>query len=143
MFRFISILCTIVFFTTCTLSAQNEAGSENPATNTSGVEGAATKSTDIVVYYFHATRRCATCEAVEEVTRKALIEFGDTVCFSAINREKDENSELVEKFEISGQTLLFVKADEVVDLTNYAFLNARSHPDKLKARIKETIDSMM
>ena len=38
---------------------------------------------------------------------------------------------------------LFVKGDQKVDLTTDGFMNARSNPDKLKEKIKETVDSLL
>ncbi|MGQ7871427.1 nitrophenyl compound nitroreductase subunit ArsF family protein [Sunxiuqinia sp. sy24] len=99
--------------------------------------------TDVKAYYFHATRRCATCQAVEKVTKEALKEYyGEQVKFQSINREKDSKNPLLEKYKVSGQTLLIVKGDQVENLTNTAFLNARTKPEKLKAKLKATIDSM-
>jgi hypothetical protein len=104
----------------------------------------AQSNTDVKAYYFHATRRCATCEAVESVTKDALKEYyGDKVVFTSINNEKEKDNSLIEKYKISGQTLLIIKGDKVVNLTNDAFMNARTKPDKLKAKIKATIDSMI
>ncbi len=101
------------------------------------------KVSEVKAYYFHATRRCATCQAVEEVTKQALKEFyGDKIELLSVNREEDSASSLVKKYKVGGQTLLFIKGDKVVNLTNDAFLNARTNPDKLKAKIKATIDSM-
>jgi hypothetical protein len=100
--------------------------------------------TDVQAYYFHATRRCATCNAVESVTREALKEYyGDKIAFASINREEEKDNPLIEKYKISGQTLIIIKGDKVVNLTNDAFLNARTNPDKLKEKIKSTIDSMI
>jgi len=99
--------------------------------------------TSIKAYYFHATRRCATCQAVEKVTKEALKEhYGDQVTFLSIDREKDSENPLLEKYKVSGQTLLIVSGDQVKNLTNDAFLNARTNPDKFKAKLKSTIDAM-
>ncbi|WP_423130137.1 nitrophenyl compound nitroreductase subunit ArsF family protein [Gaoshiqia sp. Z1-71] len=99
--------------------------------------------TAVKAYYFHATRRCATCQAVETVTKEALKEYyGDKVSFQSINREEDSKNPLIKKYKISGQTLLIVNGDKVENLTNDAFLNARTNPDKFKAKLKSTIDSM-
>ena len=98
----------------------------------------------VKAYYFHATNRCVTCKAVETVSQEAIKEYyGDKISFVVINREADKDNPLVEKYEISGQTLLIVKGDKSVNLTTEAFLNARTNPDKLKNKIKSTIDSMM
>lgn len=100
--------------------------------------------TEVMAYYFHATRRCATCEAVEKVTQETLKEtYGDKVTFTSINREEDQDNALLEKYKINAQTLLIVKGDEVVDLTTNAFLNARSNPEKLQKEIIATVDEML
>lgn len=99
---------------------------------------------EVKAYYFHATRRCATCQAVESVTQDALNQYyGEKVVFTIINREEEKDNPMIEKYKISGQTLLIIKGDEVIDLTNVAFMNARTNPDRLKAKIKSTIDSMI
>ncbi|WP_439183246.1 nitrophenyl compound nitroreductase subunit ArsF family protein [Carboxylicivirga taeanensis] len=93
------------------------------------------------VLYFHASRRCATCEAVEKVTKETLTElFNDTIPFYSINRE--EQKELAKKFNVEWQTLIVTKGNEIINLTNEAFLNARTKPEKLKASIQSTINSM-
>ncbi len=96
----------------------------------------------VQVYYFHATRRCATCEAVEKVTKDAVAQnFLDQVGFVSINRENDP--ELAEKFKVSGQTLLIVSGDKTVNLTSEAFLNARTNPDKLTEKLVDTIKTLL
>lgn len=102
------------------------------------------KATDVQVFYFHATRRCETCQAVETVSKEAIKEYyGDKVTFECINREEEKDHPMVKKYKISGQTLLIIKGDKKVDLTNEAFLNARKNPDKLKSKLKSTIDSLI
>ncbi len=102
------------------------------------------KAEEVKVYYFHATRRCATCMAVEAVTKEALQDYyGDKVTFESINVEDEKESPLLAQYKIGGQTLLIVNGDKKVDLTNDAFLNARTNPDKFKSKLKSTIDSML
>lgn len=102
------------------------------------------KSTEVKAYYFHSTRRCATCQAVESVTKEALKEYyGDKIVLQSLNIEEDANKSIVKDFQISGQTLLIVKDNKKVNLTNDAFMNARSNPKKLKEKIKSTIDEMI
>ena len=101
-------------------------------------------SKDVKVYYFHATARCATCKAVEAVTQKTLKDsYGDKIPFASIDREKEKDNPLIKKYKVSGQTLIVVSGDKVVDLTNDAFLNARTKPEKLTSKIKSTIDKML
>ena len=102
------------------------------------------KSSEVKAYYFHGTYRCATCNAVEDVTKAYIKDvYGDKVPFQSLNIEDDASKSLVEKYKITGQTLLIVKGEKTVNLTNDAFLNARTKPEKLEGKIKTTIDSMM
>jgi hypothetical protein len=95
------------------------------------------------VYYFHATNRCVTCEAVEAVTREALKQYyGNQISLKSINRDQEKDNPLIKKHQIAGQALLILKGDKAVDLTNFAFMNARTNPEKLKGKIKETIEKM-
>ena len=75
-------------------------------------------NSQLIVYYFHNTRRCATCNAIESKTVETLdtyfkdkIEDG-TIQMIALNAEKKENKEICEKYEIWGSTLLLVKDDD-------------------------------
>jgi hypothetical protein len=100
------------------------------------------QSNEVFVYYFHYTRRCATCKAVEEVTENSLKELypdhveSGSVVFLSVNLDEAENNSLAEKLKISGQTLLMVKGEKQVDLTNQAFMYARTKPEKLKTEIE-------
>ncbi len=99
--------------------------------------------TPIKVYYFHSTRRCATCIAVEDVTAKTIKDnYGDKISFESIDVEENEDNPLIKKYEIAFQTLLIVKGDQVIDLTDDAFLNATTHPEKLAAKIKDAIATL-
>ncbi len=101
-------------------------------------------NSEVQAYYFHLTHRCVTCQAVEKVTGDALKElYGNKIAFQSINIEEDKENPLIEKYKISGQTLLIIKGDKVIDLTNEAFMNARTNPDKLKSLIKSTVDSLI
>ncbi len=101
------------------------------------------------VYYFHNVRRCATCQAVEDVTKKSLKELypemitAGQIVFLSVDIEDDSNKSLVKKYQVSGQTLLFVSNSKKVNLTNDAFMYARNNPDKLKSKIKKTVDKIM
>jgi len=102
----------------------------------------------IEVYYFHNTHRCATCQAVEAVTKKTLNDSfpeemkNGTLSFQSLNIEDDTNEPLARKLHVSGQTLLIVKNNKKKDLTNEAFLYARSKPEKLEAKIISTIQKL-
>ena len=105
--------------------------------------------TQIDVYYFHFSRRCATCLEVEKVTRESLESlFPDQVkkgeiSFQSINLDEKEGEALGEKYDIEGQTLIVICGDERVNLTDKGFLYANSRPGKLKAEIKKAVDDVL
>ena len=143
--KLISTLSFILFMGVVAVSAQCCKGATADNSTSSKVACAENqKSSEVKTYYFHATRRCATCEAVEAVSKEAIKKYyGDKVTFESINREENKDNPMIEKYKISGQTLLIIKGDKVVNLTNDAFMNARTNPDKFKSKLKSTIDSMM
>lgn len=102
----------------------------------------------VEVYYFHYSRRCATCIAVEEETEKALkslypkaVEQG-MVSFISVDLEEKSNEGLMKDLDVQGQTLLVVKGMGKENLTNTAFMHARSNPDKLKQALREAVAKM-
>ncbi len=108
------------------------------------VKGSENQEVKTKVLYFHASRRCETCMAIEKVTKEALESYyGEEVAFIVLNREEEENQDLVQKYKVSGQTLLIVKDEEVINLTTEAFMNARTNPDKFKSKLKATIDPLI
>lgn len=143
--KLISTISFILFMGIITVSAQqSKVATAKNSTKSNAAQAETQKTSDVKAYYFHATRRCATCEAVEAVTKEALKEYyGNKVPFESINNDEEKNSALVAKYKISGTSLLIVNGDKMVDLTNDAFLNARTKPEKLKSKIKSTINSMM
>jgi hypothetical protein len=102
----------------------------------------------IEVYYFHYERRCATCMAVENESKKALEELypekmkSGQIIFLSVNIEEESNQPLAEKYKVDGQTLLLVKGSKQENLTNTAFLYAATKPEKLKKAIGDTIEKM-
>lgn len=138
LFAILLVLSLTSGYAQCCKNAAKSASCATPC-----VQPQQTGTTEIKAYYFHATRRCATCMAVEDVTKEVLkANYAEKVSFESINREEDSKNPLLEKFKVSGQTLLIVKGDKVIDLTNDAFLYARTSPDKFKEKLKLTIDSM-
>ncbi|MBU8891338.1 MAG: hypothetical protein KOO66_01055 [Bacteroidales bacterium] len=135
---FIFVLLTLPLFLSC-----NAQSAENRDQQTA-------VTTDVInVYYFHFTRRCATCNAVEDKTNEILNELyagqveSKNIVFISLNLEEAGSKEIAEKHGVSGQALIFVKGDKKVDLTTEGFMNARSNPEKLKEKIKETVDELI
>ncbi|TLX73437.1 hypothetical protein E9993_15080 [Labilibacter sediminis] len=98
----------------------------------------------VMVYYFHGTRRCETCQAVEKVTRETVQSvFPDQAIFTSLSRDDEKVKSMLEKYSVSGQTLIVVQGDKVKNITNEAFLYARSNPKKLQAKLTSTIESIL
>lgn len=143
--RLISTLNLILFVGIVSVSAQccSSALADNSA-STKVANVATQKSSEVKAYYFHGNVRCVTCEAVEKVSKEAIAEYyGDKVAFESINRDEEKNKTLVKKYKVSGTALIIDNGEKTVNLTNDAFLNARTKPEKLKSKLKTTIDSMM
>jgi hypothetical protein len=86
--------------------------------------------------------------AIEEVSEKSLKELypeeveSGTVTFLSINLDESINQALAEQLNVSGQALLVVKGEKQVDLTNQAFIYARTKPEKLKSEIENAFEQL-
>lgn len=76
------------------------------------------EASGIVVRYFHATARCASCKWIEEQT-KAMIaaSFADadangSLTFESLNYEAPENEEMVNRYKVAGLSLVVVGLDK-------------------------------
>ena len=130
---------TVLFISLLSCNAQTaDQSTENEMVSTDNVE----------VYYFHYERRCATCMAVENESEKALKELypdkmdSGKIIFLSINLEDETNDALAEKLDVNGQSLLVVKGDKQDNLTNKAFMYARTNPEKLKKAIQESVEKL-
>jgi hypothetical protein len=109
----------------------------------------ATSGNDVEVYYFHRTIRCVTCNTVESEARKNIeMLYADQVktgkiSFTALNLEEATGKTVGERLGVNSQTLLIVKGDQKINITNEGFLYAVSKPDKFREIIKEKVDPLM
>jgi hypothetical protein len=116
---------------------------------TGGTEPGAVVAEKVEVIYFHFSRRCVTCLAVESKTREALIalypeEFSaGKITFASVNLEEDKNREIIDRVKATGQALLVISGNESKDLTAEAFLYATSNYGKLKEAIKKAVDPLI
>ncbi|MDF1576765.1 MAG: nitrophenyl compound nitroreductase subunit ArsF family protein [Bacteroidales bacterium] len=125
----------MALFMNCSCSAQTDRNSEKETVS---------QANDIEVYYFHYTRRCVTCQAVETVSGEALEElYGDSVPFMDYNLDETGGKEKAEELGISGQTLLIINGDKRINITNEGFMYARSNPEKLKQIISDHITPLL
>jgi hypothetical protein len=102
-------------------------------------------SSQVAVYYFHFTRRCATCMAVEENSKKAVEELypeqfkSGEYTFTAVNLDEESSKAIANELGVSMQTLLVVHGDKKIDITGEGFMYAHDL-DKLKEEIKKAVE---
>lgn len=103
----------------------------------------------VEVIYFHLTRRCVTCQAVENVSGEAVHELYPSeierglIVFRSLNIEDESSEADAKRVKATGQCLLVVSGDKRVDLTSEAFMHARNNPEKLKEEIKKAVDPLL
>ena len=115
-------------------------------------ENQQTKKDVVEVLYFHGAQRCATCMAIEKNTKELLeaayaeqLKSGKLV-FRSVDITKEEA--LAERYEVSWSSLILVDYDKsgkesTINLTEFAFGNARNAPDKFKQDLSERIKEML
>ena len=110
---------------------------------------AVAKAAKIEVYYFHYSRRCITCNAVESESKASISALypaqfkNGQITFKSVNLDEDTSSTIAKKCQAEGQALLVISGKKRTDLTDKGFMYAKSNPDKLKAELKKTIDSLL
>ena len=106
-------------------------------------------SDKIEAYYFHFTARCTTCRTIEARAKENLETLYPNqfkqglITFQSLNLEEAPNKNLADKLGVSGQTLLIVKGDKKINLTNEGFMYAVVKPEKFKEIINEKVDGLM
>jgi hypothetical protein len=135
-----ALLATILLITLSSISCNSQSNNKAVAQKVG--------SSNVNVYYFHFTRRCATCLAVEENARKAVealypIEVkAGTYSFTSLNLDEANTKVVADKLSIGGQSLLVVRGDKKIDMTSAAWLNAHDL-DKMKVEIKSAVDKVL
>ncbi len=112
-------------------------------------EATSNQSDNIQVYYFHFTARCVTCRTIEEKAKENVqtlypefVKKG-LITFAAINLDDKNNKPLANKLKVYGQTLLIVKNNKQINLTNEAFMYAMYEPAKFRQIMKQNIDALL
>ena len=102
------------------------------------------KKAKVNVYYFHFNTRCETCRAVENESKTNIsMMFGKDVSFAAYNLDKPEGEAKGKELGVNSQSLLVVKGNKKIDLTNEGFLYALTDPEKFKKVIEEKIKPLL
>ncbi len=98
----------------------------------------------VEVYYFHLNSRCVTCKTVESEAQKDVKElFGNDVSFTSYNLEEATGEAKGKELGVNSQTLLVVKGDKKINLTNEGFMYARTNPKKFKKVIEDKIKPLL
>ena len=106
-------------------------------------------SDKIEAYYFHFTARCVTCNTIEAKTKENLETLYPNqfkqglITFQSLNLEEDSTKPVAKRLGVTGQTLLIVKGDKKINLTNEGFLYAVVKPDKFREIINEKVDGLL
>lgn len=137
-FRFIIAILLFVPFISCSAqpSEKETAASDN-------------NSDKIEAYYFHFTARCVTCNTIEAKTKENIESLYPNlfkqglITFQSINLDDSDTGPLAKRLGVSGQTLLIVKGDKKVNLTNEGFMYAVVKPEKFKEIINEKVDGLL
>jgi GH43 family beta-xylosidase len=126
----------ILFFLTMIMTSAMFAGNPAPMTK-------------IEVYYFHFTRRCMTCQNVENESKKAVetlypdkVKKGEII-FQSINLDETTGEALGKKYNIEGQTLIVICGEKKIDLTEKGFMYANNSPEKLKEEIRKAVETLL
>lgn len=133
-------LAAVVFLTSCGGGQQKQAA-------------VMPKKDCVEVLYFHGAQRCPTCVAIEKLTKEVVettfaeqAKNGDVV-FKNIDIAQKENEALADRYEVTWSSL-FVNgwvagAETATNLTEFAFANARTNPEKFKAELTAKINELL
>lgn len=103
----------------------------------------------IEVYYFHYTRRCVTCQAVETETLKSIQKLypeqykKGLITFKSVNLDEKGSDVFAKKCKAEGQSLLIISRNKRVDLTEQGFMYAKSQPEKLTAELRKILQPLL
>lgn len=111
------------------------------------------QSNRIEILYFHGAQRCIICRAIEANTIALLDSLyseekaDGKIIYKVIDISKKENEAIADKYEVTWSSL-FVNAwkdgkENVNNMTEFGFSNAKNAPDKFKEGIKSKIDELL
>ena len=146
---FITLLAALCM--ACGQATDKSQAADTKAASQTASTPAAAQPDGVEVMSFHAKRRCATCVAIEKLTREVVAEsFAQQVSdgklrLRVIDITQDEAT--AERYEVTWSSLLLCRRDgereQVNDLTRFAFAKARTAPDEFKERLKNEIEKML
>jgi hypothetical protein len=87
------------------------------ATGSESATGKKVTDTEVVLYYFHGTRRCNTCQTIESYAQEAVEgKFKDalqagTLNWTVLNTDESDNAHFVKDFALVSSSLVLVEVD--------------------------------
>jgi hypothetical protein len=136
-----SVFALIVILTTFSVSCNTQTEKKQQVIAVSG--------NDVEIYYFHMTTRCVTCNTIEAETRRNVEMLypeqfkSGKISFTSLNIEEPAGKATGEHLGVNSQTLLIVKGDQKINITNEGFLYAVAKPEKFTEIIKEKVDPLL
>ena len=67
----------------------------------------------------------------------------DKISFTSVNLDEEEGEKTGEKIGATGQSLLIIKGNTKIDLTNEGFMYAKTKPEKYHELLKKEIDTLL
>lgn len=131
----------LIMFTLLIIAACGSSGSQKEEKSTTVAD-----ANNVYLYYFHGKQRCKTCIAVENVVREvvdSIYKNEPKVQFKVLLTDEPANQALVEKYQISWNSLIIAKGEDSANLTEEAFANAISKPNLLVDLIQKEVDSRL
>lgn len=130
---FTTVFATLMLlFTSCNSNEQN-----------TKKETSKTEVSSIQVIQFHSEHRCMTCNLIEKLTKETLNQNFPNIPFSLVNVDDSKNEKMAEQFEATGTALFLYnpKTGKKKDLTDFAFMNAKSKPEEFKKGLINEINN--
>lgn len=95
----------------------------------------------VQILYFHGKQRCATCTAIERLTREVIDSIGsEKVVLRIIDIA--ENEALADRYQAGWSALILDRNGRVENLTRMGFSYAKDRPATFKARLNDAITRM-
>ncbi|MEO8414823.1 MAG: nitrophenyl compound nitroreductase subunit ArsF family protein [Ginsengibacter sp.] len=127
-------------FTTVLMTVLLLLGSYNSNGQNTKKENAISSTSTIQIIQFHSEHRCMTCNLIEKLTRETLQKY-PAISFTLINVDDKKNGKMAEQFEATGTALFLYNPTTRAkkNLTDFAFMNARSDAEKFKDGLEKEI----
>lgn len=114
-------------------------------------ENQQTKRNVVEVIFFHGTQSCASCKAIERTTEELLEEYNEAIEHGEVLYSKldlIDHEARAEKYGVIWSSLLVVDYDsegeeQVTDLTDYAYTDVMTDSERLKRRLRTTINNYL